>query len=79
MTEETKQKIRQYYKNEPPEKKAERIQKIKDYHAQIRANEQLKAQRLEQKNDLRKAIALLATIYKERYGNLTIRWPTIYN
>lgn len=29
------EKIRQYYAHEPEEKRAERIQKIRDYHAQL--------------------------------------------
>lgn len=29
------EKIRQYYASEPPEKKEERIRKIRDYHAQL--------------------------------------------
>ena len=33
MKEETKQKIREYYKNEPKEKKEERIRHIKENHA----------------------------------------------
>lgn len=33
MKEETKEKIRAYYKNEPKDKKETRIQKIKEAHA----------------------------------------------
>lgn len=37
MKEETKEKIRAYYRNEPKEKKAERVKKMREYQAKRKA------------------------------------------
>lgn len=66
MTEDTKQKIRDYYKNEPQEKKAERVQHIRDYHTKKREainfyNEEMKkrAEQEERREQIREVLDLL--------------------
>lgn len=66
MTEDTKQKIRDYYRNEPQEKKAERVQHIRDYHNRKREaikfyNEEMqkRAEQEERREQIREVLDLL--------------------
>lgn len=58
MKEETKEKIRAYYKNEPKEKKEQRVKNMKAYHEKKKAalklyeEEQRKQQEKEQRKQM---------------------------
>ena len=56
------QKIRDYFKNEPPEKKAERIEKIKAYHQTIHRKQATANRARMARKDIERTIATLQYI-----------------
>lgn len=59
------QKIREYYANEPAEKRAERIQKIRDYHAQLHRKRDTANRARVAREEIKNVIATLKYIIGE--------------
>ena len=59
------EKIRAYYENEPPEKKEERIQKIRDYHAQLHRKRDTANRARVAREEIKNVIATLKYIIGE--------------
>ena len=59
------EKIRQYYANEPAEKRAERIEKIKAYHAQLHRKRDTANRARVAREEIKNVIATLKYIIGE--------------
>jgi len=67
--EKRNQKIREYYANEPPEKKQKRIEKIREYHRTIHRKKDTKERAQVARKDIKKAIQILQYIIGETENN----------